>query len=128
MEAQQRAPAFSQGLAVTTAANTVAASTAAAQADPMRATQAILPLVLIHTIVGGSSAVGRSILLGMGRVRAFTVAVLIAGAANVLLSYIFVARLHLGIKGIIYGTLIAVIARCAIWMPWYILRVLRRGA
>lgn len=96
--------------------------------DPMRATQAILPLVLIHTIVGGSSAVGRSILLGMGRVRAFTIAVLIAGAANVVLSYIFVARLHLGIKGIIYGTLIAVIARCAIWMPWYILRVLRRGA
>src|SRR6185437_12154488 len=47
--------------------------------DTMRPTQIILPLVLIHTVIGGSSAVGRSILLGMGKVKAFTIAVLIAG-------------------------------------------------
>jgi O-antigen/teichoic acid export membrane protein len=96
--------------------------------DVMKPTQLILPLVLIHTIVGGSSAVGRSILLGMGKVRAFTIAVLIAGASNVALSYIFVAHLHLGLKGIIYGTIVAVVGRCAIWMPWYVLRSLRRAA
>src|SRR6202000_1768211 len=54
------------------------------------ATRAILPLVMIHTIVGGTSAVGRSILIGMGRVKAYTIAVLIAGVANVLLSFTFV--------------------------------------
>jgi O-antigen/teichoic acid export membrane protein len=95
--------------------------------NPMWATQAILPLVLIHTIVGGSSAVGRSILLGMGQVRAFTISVLIAGVANVLLSYIFVRHLHLGLKGIIYGTLVVVVARAGIWMPWYVLRALRKA-
>jgi O-antigen/teichoic acid export membrane protein len=93
--------------------------------DRMRPTQVILPLVLIHTIVGGSSAVGRSILLGMGKVRAFTIAVLIAGGSNVLLSYIFVRYLNLGLKGIVLGTIVAVLGRCAIWMPWYVLRSLR---
>lgn len=93
--------------------------------DPMRPTQAILPLVLLHTVVGGSGAVGRSILLGMGKVRAFTIAVLIAGVANVALSYAFVRYLDLGLKGIVYGTVIVVIARAGIWTPWYVLRTLR---
>ena len=89
--------------------------------DPMRRTQIILPLVLIHTVVGGSSAVGRAILLGIGKVRPFTLSVLTAGIANVILSYIFVRHLHLGLPGIIYGTIVAVVCRCGIWMPWYIL-------
>jgi O-antigen/teichoic acid export membrane protein len=92
----------------------------------MPATRAILPLVLIHTVVGGSSAVGRSILLGMGRVRAFTISVLIAGVANVVLSYIFVRHLNLGLKGIVLGTITVVVARAGLWMPWYVLRTLRR--
>src|SRR2546423_6661491 len=45
----------------------------------MPLTRAILPLVLIHTVIGGSSAVGRAILLGMGKIRAFTASVLLAG-------------------------------------------------
>ena len=81
--------------------------------------------MLIHTVIGGSSAVGRSILLGMGKVKPFTIAVLIAGVSNVLLSYIFVHYLHLGLKGIVFGTIVAVVGRCGIWMPWYILRQLR---
>ncbi len=93
--------------------------------DSMPATRAILPLVLVHTIVGGSSAVGRSILLGMGKVQAFTAAVLIAGGANVMLSYVFVRYLHMGLPGIILGTIVAVVGRCAIWMPWYVMRQLR---
>jgi O-antigen/teichoic acid export membrane protein len=93
--------------------------------DPMPATQAILPLVLIHTVVGGSSAVGRSVLLGMGKVKPFTIAVLISGATNVVLSICFVWFFHLGLRGIIFGTIIAVVGRCLVWMPWYVLRQLK---
>jgi O-antigen/teichoic acid export membrane protein len=92
--------------------------------DPMPATQAILPLVLIHTVVGGSSAVGRSILLGMGKVWPFTAAALIAGAANVVLSYCLVKFAGLGLNGIVLGTICAVVGRCAVWQPWYIWRSL----
>ncbi len=94
--------------------------------DPMPATCAILPLMLIHTVVGGSSAVGRSILLAIGKVRPFTISVLIAGIANVALSFIFVRYGRMGLPGIVLGTIVAVTARCAIWMPWYTLRVLSR--
>ena len=90
----------------------------------MNETAAILPLVLIHTVVGGSSAVGRSVLLGMGKVKPFTIAVLIAGVSNVFLSLCFVKFFDLGLRGIIYGTIIAVVGRCAIWMPWYVLKTL----
>jgi O-antigen/teichoic acid export membrane protein len=86
----------------------------------------ILPMMLIHTVIGGSSAVGRAILLAIGKVRAFTLSVLVAGIANVLLSFTFVRFCHLGLRGIILGTIVAVTARCAIWMPWYTLRVLNR--
>jgi len=94
--------------------------------DAMAATCAILPMMLIHTVVGGSSAVGRSILLAIGKVRPFTLSVLIAGIANVVLSYSFVRYGHLGLPGIVLGTIVAVTARCAVWMPWYTLRVLNR--
>jgi O-antigen/teichoic acid export membrane protein len=91
----------------------------------MRPTRAILPLVLVHTVVGGSAAVGRSILFAMGKVKAYTLAVLIAGAVNVVLSYCFVVYGGLGLRGIILGTIVVVVARCAMWMPWYVLRVTR---
>jgi len=92
----------------------------------MDATCAILPLMLIHTVIGGSSAVGRAILLAIGKVRAFALSVLIAGVVNVALSFTFVRFFHLGLRGIILGTIVAVTGRCAIWMPWYTLRVLKR--
>lgn len=93
--------------------------------EPMPGTQAILPLVLVHTVLGGSSAVGRSILLGIGKAKPFTVAVLIAGVTNVVCSYVFVRYFHWGLRGIVLGTIVAVVARCGLWMPWYILRQLR---
>jgi O-antigen/teichoic acid export membrane protein len=96
--------------------------------DPMPQTQAILPLVLIHTVVGGSAGVGRAILLGMGKVKPFAVAALVAGAANVVLSFVFVRYFGLGLPGIVYGTIVAVIGRCVLWQPWYVLRTLRREA
>lgn len=88
-------------------------------------TRPILALVLASTVIGGSAAVGRSILLGMGKMRAYAIAALLAGAANVIASYCFVKYAGLGLRGIIYGTLVAVIGRCAIWMPWYVFRQLR---
>jgi O-antigen/teichoic acid export membrane protein len=91
----------------------------------MRATRAILPLVLIHTVLGGSSIVGRSILLGMGKVAPFTAAVLIAGVSNVFLSWLFVTHFNMGLKGIILGTICAVVGRCVVWMPWYVMKTLR---
>lgn len=92
--------------------------------NPMLATQAILPLVLLHTVIGGSSVVGRAILLGMGKVKAFTLAVLIGGVSNVILSFVFVRFLHLGLRGIVLGTICAVVGRCVLWMPWYVMRCL----
>ena len=95
--------------------------------DPSPATQAILPLILIHTVVGGSSAVGRSILLGMGKVKPFTIAVLVAGVSNVVLSYSFVRFGGMGLSGIVLGTICAVVGRCAIWQPWYVWRCLKQS-
>jgi O-antigen/teichoic acid export membrane protein len=95
--------------------------------NPMPETQRILPVLLICTTLGGSSMVGRSILLAVGRVWPFTAAVLIAGVTNVVFSYIFVTRFHWGLRGIVLGTVVAVVARCGIWMPWYVMRVLRSG-
>jgi O-antigen/teichoic acid export membrane protein len=94
--------------------------------DDMPETRAILPLVLIHTVVGGSSAVGRSILLGIGKVKPFTIAVLTTGVANVVLGYVFVRYLNLGLRGIVYATVIVVVARAGLWMPWYVVRTLRQ--
>jgi len=95
--------------------------------DPMPATVAILPLMLINTVIGGSGAVGRSVLLATGKVRAFTVSVLVAGAINVVTAYVFVVYAHMGLRGIVFGTIVAVVARCVLWMPWYILRSLPSG-
>jgi Na+-driven multidrug efflux pump len=63
----------------------------------------------------------------MGKVKPFTASVLAAGAANVLFSYVFVRFFGWGLRGIVLGTIIAVVARSAIWTPWYVLRVLGRG-
>jgi O-antigen/teichoic acid export membrane protein len=95
--------------------------------DEMRATQAILPLVLLHNLVGNSGFVGRSVLLAMGRTRAFAASVLAAALLNVAASYTFV-MLGMGLRGIVLGTIVAVCARCLLWMPWYVLRTLSRLA
>ncbi|HEY8668048.1 MAG TPA: MATE family efflux transporter, partial [Tepidisphaeraceae bacterium] len=94
--------------------------------NEMKPTQAILWMVLLHTIIGGSSGIGRSILLAIGKVKPFTLSVLIGGTANVLMSYAFVKFGHMGLKGIVLGTILAVAGRCLLWLPWYVMRVLRR--
>jgi O-antigen/teichoic acid export membrane protein len=96
--------------------------------NPMPQTQAILPLVLIGTTLGGASAVGRSILFAVGKAKPFAISVLIAGVVNVGCSYVFVRYFHRGLQGILLGTVVAVVLRCVVWMPWYVLRVLRYGS
>jgi len=94
-------------------------------ADPMPAAQAILPWVMIHTVIGGAASVGRSVLFGIGRIKAYAVAAIIGGIANVVLATILVTQTNLGLKGIVLATVITVTIRCAFWMPWYTLRALR---
>jgi O-antigen/teichoic acid export membrane protein len=94
--------------------------------DEMTATQAILPLVLIHTVIGGSGGVGRSILLAVGKVKPFTIAVLTAAVANVIISFCAVRFFDWGLIGIISGTICAAVGCFGIWMPWYVLRTLKR--
>ncbi len=96
--------------------------------DTMPATQAILPLVLLHNLIGGSGTVGRSVLLAIGRVGPYSVSVLAAGVANVILSFVFVKYCGLGLYGIVLGTLCAVIGRALLWQPWYVIRTIRRAA
>jgi len=93
--------------------------------QPLPQTVRILPLVLLNTIIGGSASIGRSILLAVGRAKPFAVAALIAGVVNVIASYCFVRFAHLGLEGIVLGTVVAVVGRCVIWMPWYVLRTIR---
>lgn len=93
--------------------------------NPMPGTQAILPLVLIGTTLGGASAVGRSILLAVGKAKPFAISVLIAGIVNAACSYVFVRYFHRGLQGILLGTVVAVVGRCVLWMPWYVLQTLR---
>ena len=59
----------------------------------------------------------------MGRVKAYTASALMAGVMNVALGYVLVKYAGMGLKGIALATLCVVVARCAIWMPWYVLRV-----
>lgn len=86
---------------------------------------AITRLVLFHTVIGGAAGVGRAVLLGMGRFKAYTLSALLGGVANVGLALVFVLALDWGIKGIALATIVSVTLRCAVWMPWYILRSLR---
>jgi O-antigen/teichoic acid export membrane protein len=92
--------------------------------EEMRTTRAILPILLISTVIGGSGMVGRSILIGMGRATPFTIAALAAGIANVVLALVLI-KLGWGLRGIVWATACVVILRAGIWQPWYVMRALR---
>lgn len=96
--------------------------------QPMPVTLSILPLVLLHTVIGGTAGVGRATLLAMGRFRAYTISAVLGGLLNVGLALFFVVGLGWGLRGVALATVIAVFARCAVWMPWYVLRCLRTDA
>jgi O-antigen/teichoic acid export membrane protein len=86
----------------------------------------ILPLVLVHTVLGGQSQIGRAIMLAMGKARAFTVSLLAAGIANALLCAGLLACASMGVKAVPLATIAVVAVRGAIWTPWYVLRAIRR--
>lgn len=88
-------------------------------------TMAILPLVLCHTVIGGTGGVARSVMLGIGRFRAFTIISIGCGALNAVLGAIFVLGFGLGLRSLVCATIISVALRVAVLMPWYILRTLR---
>lgn len=93
--------------------------------QPMPVTLAVLPFVLVHTVLGGTAGVGRATLLAMGRFRAYTISAVVGGVANVMLALLFVVGCGWGLRGVAIATIVAVFGRCAIWMPWYVLRSLR---
>jgi hypothetical protein len=57
----------------------------------------------------------------MGRFKAYALSAIIGGVANVVLAMVFLSTTSLGLRGIIYATIITVVARCLIWMPVYTL-------
>lgn len=96
--------------------------------EPLIATQAILPWVMIHTVVGWSASIGRSVLLGIGKVKAYAISTIIGGLANVAIGVFLLKATDWGLYAIIYATILTVALRCLIWMPVYTLWVIRRGA
>jgi O-antigen/teichoic acid export membrane protein len=94
--------------------------------DPLVGTQAILPWVLLHTVLGSVGGVGRAVLLGMGRIKPYALAAITAGVANALLAIGFVAFTDWGLRGVVLATIISVGARSLIWTPWYTLRAIRQ--
>lgn len=84
----------------------------------------ILAMVMVHTVIGGTSVTGRAVLLGGGHVRAYTIAAIIAGVCNVVLAYLFLAVFGWGAVGVVVATILVTAVRCGIWMPWFVLRKL----
>jgi O-antigen/teichoic acid export membrane protein len=92
--------------------------------DDLPATRAILPLILLHTVLGSAAGVGRATLIATGHAGQYAVMVLIGGAINVGLSLWFV-RLGWGIEGVVLGTVASVGLRCLIATPWLVWRMTR---
>ncbi len=92
--------------------------------DDLPATRAMLPLILLHTILGSAAGVGRATLVAVGYARSYAVVVLLGGAINVALSLWFV-HLGWGIAGVIWGTIISVAARCLVALPLLVRRATR---
>jgi O-antigen/teichoic acid export membrane protein len=85
----------------------------------------MLGLVLLHTIIGGTAGIGRSVLLGMGKIQAYTISALLGGLLNIALVFLFAFWFQWHIAGLIVATILSVTIRCAIWMPWYVMRSIR---
>ncbi len=84
--------------------------------DDLPATRVILPLILIHTVLGSAAGVGRSTLLAIGWAGRYALVVLAGGLVNVAASLAFVYA-GLGITGVVLGTVLSVALRCLIVMP-----------
>ncbi|MBC7782620.1 MAG: hypothetical protein H7144_02180 [Burkholderiales bacterium] len=96
--------------------------------NPLVGTQEILPWVMVHTVIGGSASIGRSVLFGMGRMKPYAITAIVGGVSNAVLASIVVTTTDWGLKGIIWVTIFTVFCRCALWLPWYTLRAIRAEA
>jgi O-antigen/teichoic acid export membrane protein len=88
----------------------------------MPAGRYILPWVMVHTVIGGSSGVGRAVLIAAGRAGALGAATIAAGICNVALAYALLRYTTLGLRGVVIATIVVVSIRCVLWMPWYVQR------
>ena len=92
--------------------------------NDLPATRAILPLVLLHTILGSAAGVGRATLIAAGRAGSYAAVVLVGGAVNVIVSVLLVWA-GWGIYGVVTGTVLSVALRCLIALPWLVRRATR---
>ena len=92
--------------------------------EPQPATVAILPLVLVHTVLGSAAGVGRATLVGVGRAGQYAVLVLVGGVVNVAVSVGFVT-LGWGVAGVVAGTVVSVALRCLVATPMLVWRAAR---
>lgn len=85
---------------------------------------AVVPLVLIHTVIGGASGVGRAVILAAGRYRTYAGVALGFGVVNLAGVAAVLWGTGWGVKGVVGVTVATVAVRCGIWMPWYVSRIL----
>lgn len=94
----------------------------------------VLPIFLIHTVIGGASAPLRAVLLLAGKAKQLTIAntlggLAVATATFLILKYPTYTTQTTGLlplQAIAAATALSVTLRCALWMPWYTRRVLNR--
>lgn len=85
----------------------------------------VLPWVLVHTVIGGTAGIGRAVLLGAGKYRAYAGVALGFGVVNAAGAAGVLVATDWGVRGVAGVTIVTVLARCGVWMPWYTLRTLR---
>ena len=95
--------------------------------EPQPATVTILPLVLVHTVLGSAAGVGRAVLVGVGRAGQYALLVLAGGVVNVGASVGFVL-LGWGIAGVVAGTVLSVALRCLVATPLLVRRATAKTA
>jgi O-antigen/teichoic acid export membrane protein len=88
----------------------------------------VLPVFLLHTVVGGASGVMRSFLLISGQSKAVMTSALIAGVCNAAGVAGVLMLTNWGLFGVACVTAVCVMARCGVWMPWYTNKTLRKLA
>jgi O-antigen/teichoic acid export membrane protein len=81
-------------------------------------------LLMMPHLLAPSEYIMKSLLFGIGRLKAVTIAALIEAAANLVLSIIFVRKI--GLIGVALGTLIPLVINKGIFMPIYVSRIIKQ--
>ncbi len=88
--------------------------------------QTVVGLVLIHTVLGAGGGVGRAVILAGGKFRTYVLVSMAFGLVNAVAVWIALSGLGWGVPGVVAVTVVTVAARCVVWMPWYVQRMLRQ--